>query len=121
MGGMRPSEIRSLKETFLRTLVFSMLLAILTNVLSLFWVIGGEAWFENSYLYSSPPPHNSDGKTSKIQIDTSISKMEASFYAPAQQAYEKLEANGSTHIENVFQYIAQDIKELFQLITVIFS
>ncbi len=51
---MRPSEIRELKEAFLRALAFSMILAILTNVLSLFWVIGGEAWFEDSYLYSPP-------------------------------------------------------------------
>ncbi|MBO3839878.1 MAG: hypothetical protein QXN75_01585 [Thermoproteota archaeon] len=119
---MRPSEIRSLKETFLRALVFSVLLAILTNFLSLFWVIGGEAWFEASYLYYPPPPCNSDGEASKIQTNTSISKMEASFYAPVQQANDKLEApTGSTYIENVFQYIARGIRELFQLITNILS
>lgn len=104
---MRPSEIRSLKETFLRALAFSMLLAILTNFLSLFWVIGGEAWFEASYLYYPPPPCNSDGEASKIQTNTPISKLEAS--------------TGSTCIENVFQYIARGIRELFQLITNILS
>jgi hypothetical protein len=95
-------------------------LAILTNVLSLFWVIGGEAWFENSYLYSTSSTMIL--ARAKKQIDTSTSEMETSFYTSTQQAdYELEEPAGSTHLENVFQYIAQGIKELFQLITNIFS
>ena len=118
---MRPSEIKAHKEAFLRALVFSIILAILTNVLSLFWVIGGEAWFENSYLYSTSSTYDSSARAKK-QIDTSTSEMETSFYTSTQQAdYELEEPAGSTHLENVFQYIAQGIKELFQLITDIFS
>lgn len=114
---MRPSEIRGLKEVFLRALVFSMLLAILTNVLSLFWVIGGEAWFEASYPYYPLPPYNSDDETRQKQIRTPILEMGASFYASTQQTNEKLEEpTGSTPVENVFQYIVQGIKELFQSI-----
>jgi hypothetical protein len=51
---MEPSEIRAVKEAFLRALYYSILLAILTNMLSFFWVIGGEAWFGNFYTAQIP-------------------------------------------------------------------
>jgi len=48
--------------------------------------------------------------------------METSFYTSTQQVGEELEEPaGSTHVENVFQYISQGIKELFQFIANIFS
>lgn len=122
---MRPSEIRKAKESFLRALVLSIMMAILTNALSFFWAIGGEAWFEDSYLYLTSSPHDSDEKRYQSRIDVSVSEIREpapSFIKDSDFQKKESEENGDFQfIENIFQYIIQSIKELFQSIIEYFS
>lgn len=52
---MNSSEIRVLKEKFSRAVSFSILLAVLTNIVSMFFVMGSEAW-AGSFTPSSIQP-----------------------------------------------------------------
>lgn len=52
---MNSSEVRVLKEKFSRAVSFSILLAVLTNIVSMFFVMGSEAW-AGSFTPSSIQP-----------------------------------------------------------------
>jgi len=119
VGGMRPSEIRETKESFLRALVISIVLAILTNTLSLFWVIGCEAWFADSYY--APPPYY-DEKTRRNQVNTTVyigggkplstSSHEQCF----QQTVKESEHIDSLNAENILQHIIQTLSRFLKSI-----
>lgn len=119
VGGLRPSEIRKMREAFLRALVLSIILAILTNTLSLFWAIGGEAWFGEPYLYSTPPPYENYDREiqSRLSIQTSGEEPSpTSFKETGFQQKESEEYDNFQSIENIFQYIIQSIRKFFELI-----
>ncbi|MEM1557939.1 MAG: hypothetical protein QXR44_03810 [Thermoproteota archaeon] len=117
---MKPSEIRKLKEDFSRALFLSILLVILTNMLSLFWVIGGEAWFEDSY--SAPSFYDLDERTRRSIVDIPTSEGGKPKSASFQETYfqpivkESEEYGNSKPVENIFQYIIESIKKFFKSI-----
>ncbi|MDW8033432.1 MAG: hypothetical protein RMI79_00545 [Nitrososphaerota archaeon] len=119
---MRPSEIKEVKRTFIKSLISSMILTILANMLSLFWAIGGEAWFEGSNLYSAPLPYGFEDKIRRSQASIQASggkpPLTYSKETSSHQIAEKPEENNNASIiGSIFQYIIQLIERLLNMIS----
>ncbi|MEM2088375.1 MAG: hypothetical protein QXF52_06855 [Thermoproteota archaeon] len=62
---MNSSEIRVLREKFSRAVSFSILLAVSTNIVSMFFVIGSETWAESFTPGSTQPFYEFEDKPSE--------------------------------------------------------
>lgn len=121
MGGLRPSEIRATKEAFLRALILSIIFAVLTNTLSFFWAIGGEAWFGDHNLYSAPPSYEYYEERMLSRSSIQASRGESSLTSPQETSPQPIFKESEEHsnfqpVENIFQYIIQSIKKFFESI-----
>ncbi|MEM3029486.1 MAG: hypothetical protein QXW09_05070 [Thermoproteota archaeon] len=108
---MNSSEIRVLKERFARAVSFSILLAVLTNIVSMFFVMGSEACAESITLGSIQPFYDFEEESSEKLCQSRFHKETCS-----QQVNEKAPENTDplTSLINAFEYIIRSIAGYFE-------
>jgi|GEM_PF-3798851 len=120
---MNSSEIRVLRERFSRAVSFSILLAVLTNIISMFFVMGSEAWAESNTLGSIQPFHGfeeSPEKLCKSRIESSYEGeglapiLSEEKYSPHADEEALKESYPLTPLINVFECIIQSITRCFE-------
>jgi hypothetical protein len=112
-GGMNSSEIRVLRERFSRAVSFSILLAVLTNIISMFFVMGSEAWAESVTLGSIQPFHGFEESPEKL-CQSRISKLSSDSPLVNKEAFK--DNNPLTPLIDAFKYIIQSITGFFETV-----